>query len=117
MEAHADRTDWMGLLAINRKFHFRIFELSPYNLILDQVARLWDIAEPFIANKLTLREARLRTCQEHKVLIDALRRRDRDACIYLLHEHRSSTVGGLHYDLPDHAGTGTEGPLVHATSL
>lgn len=115
MAVHADRTDWMGLLSLNRQFHFRIFELSPYSLILDQVARLWDIAEPFIANKLTLREARLRTCQEHTCLLDALRRHDREGCIRLLHEHRSSTVGGLDYELPDHASA-TDDLLVPASS-
>ena len=103
MLEQAARAEWMGLVALNRRFHFSIFELSPYNLVLDQVARLWDLAEPFIANKLTLREARMRTCEEHARLIDALRRKDRPACIELLHEHRSSTVGGLPHELPEHA--------------
>jgi DNA-binding GntR family transcriptional regulator len=103
MLVHAERTDWMGMLPLNRRFHFRIFELSPYNLILDQIARLWDLAEPFIANKLTLREARIRTCDEHARLIEALRRHDRAGCVQLLHDHRSSTVSGLPYDLPAHA--------------
>ncbi|MDB5911578.1 MAG: GntR family transcriptional regulator, partial [Ramlibacter sp.] len=116
MQAHADAPEWMGLLDLNRQFHFRIFALSPYNLILDQVARLWDIAEPFIANKLHLREARLRTCQEHAALIDALRRRDREACIELLHEHRSSTAGGLHYDLPGDSAADTGESVVHSAS-
>lgn len=100
MLAHAQDTDWMAMLPLNRQFHFRIFELSPYKLILDQVARLWDLAEPFIANKLALREARIRTCEEHGRLVDALRRRDRAACVQLLHDHRSSTVSGLPYELP-----------------
>jgi DNA-binding GntR family transcriptional regulator len=103
MLVHAERTEWMGMLPLNRRFHFRIFELSPYNLILDQIARLWDLAEPFIANKLTLREARIRTCDEHARLIEALRRHDRAGCVQLLHDHRSSTVSGLPYDLPAHA--------------
>lgn len=100
MQAHARRDQWMGLLLLNRQFHFRIFELSPYSLILDHVARLWDLAEPYIANKLALPEARRRTCEEHTQLIEALRRRDRPKCVELLHDHRSSTVSGLPYDLP-----------------
>lgn len=99
MQAHAAHATWMPMLALNRHFHFRIFELSPYHLILDQVARLWDLAEPFIANKLALPEARLRTCEEHTRLIEALRRHDRAGCVTLLHEHRSSTVSGLPYEL------------------
>jgi DNA-binding GntR family transcriptional regulator len=100
MQAHAQRAEWMGMIDLNRQFHFLIFELSPYKLILEQVARLWDLAEPFIVNKLALRDARLRTCEEHALLIDALDRRDREACVQLLHEHRSSTAAGLPYDLP-----------------
>lgn len=100
MLAHARRQEWMGLLPLNRQFHFRIFELSPYKLILDQVARLWDLADPFIANKLGLQEARLRSCEEHRQLVDALRLRDRSACIRLQHDHRSSIVSGLPYELP-----------------
>jgi DNA-binding GntR family transcriptional regulator len=101
---HASREDWTGLLALNRRFHFRIFELSPYRLILDQVTRLWDLAEPFIANKLAVKEARLRTCEEHALLIDSLKRQDRATTIELFHVHRSSTVSGLPYDLPKDAG-------------
>jgi DNA-binding GntR family transcriptional regulator len=102
MEVHAQQEDWMPLLSLNRQFHFRMFELSPYRLILDHVERLWDIAEPFISNKLTVPEARWRTCQEHRKMIEALRRRDRAACIALLDEHRSSHASGLHYELPAH---------------
>lgn len=112
MLVHAKRTEWMGMLPLNRRFHFRIFELSPYDLILDQIARLWDLAEPFIANKLTLRDARLRTCYEHARLIEALRRNDREECVRLLHDHRSSTVSGLPYELPAHAQD-PEGLPVH----
>jgi DNA-binding GntR family transcriptional regulator len=101
MLVHARLPQWTGLLALNRRFHFCIFELSPYNLILDQVARLWDLAEPFVTFKLTLLEARLRTCEEHARMIEALRQRDRPACIQLLQQHRSSTVSGLPYELPE----------------
>lgn len=103
MLEHAGRQEWMGMLGLNRQFHFRIFALSPYQLILDQVARLWDLADPFIANKLTVREARLRTCEEHTQLIEALRKQDRQACLRLLQEHRSSQVAGLPYELMDRA--------------
>ncbi len=112
MLAHARSSDWLGLLALNRRFHFRIFELSPYRLILDQVARLWDLAEPFIANKLALPDARIRTCEEHAQLIQALRRRERETCLRLLDEHRSSTVSGLPYELPEQAQD-THGAAVH----
>lgn len=103
MLENAQRDDWMDLLQFNRQFHFRIFALSPYRLVLDQVERLWDLAEPFIAGKLALREARIRTCEEHTQLIQALRRQDRPACVEVLRLHRSSTVSGLQLEMPESA--------------
>jgi len=96
--AHAN--DWTPLLALNRRFHFIVFELSPYKLILDQVTRLWDIAEPNIARKLSLSEARERTLQDHAELLDALRRRDRAACLRVMNDHRSGQSAALPYELP-----------------
>lgn len=101
MTAHAAKEDWTPLLALNRLFHFKIFELSPYGLILDQVERLWAIADPFIANKLSVPEARARTTAEHVRLLDALRRKDRQACIAMLDEHRSGHATGLSFELPE----------------
>lgn len=93
--------NWMGMVPLNRQFHFRVFGLSPHGLILNQVARLWDMAEPFMAQKLVTREARLRTCEEHDRMVEALCERDRAAFIRLLDEHRRSVVASP-WHAPEH---------------
>lgn len=98
MEQHVKSPDLTPFLTLNRQFHFVIFDLSPYKLIVNQVARLWDLAEPFIANKLVLLESRQRTCEEHAVLIEALRRQNLGECITNLDNHRSSSMPGPTFD-------------------
>ena len=57
--------------------------------MLGEVERLWTLADPLIASKLWLLEARRRTVDEHADIIDALRRRDRDECVAALDRHRA----------------------------
>jgi DNA-binding GntR family transcriptional regulator len=95
MRECAEAEDWTPLLAINRSFHFKIFALSPWKLMLREVQRLWTLADPLIASKLWLQEARRRTVDEHDEIIDALRRRDRDDSISALARHRAGTRAAL----------------------
>jgi DNA-binding GntR family transcriptional regulator len=87
----AEAWDWTPLLALNRTFHFKIFQLSPASMILHEVERLWGLADPFIASKLSLLEARRRTIAEHDQLLQAMRRRDRPGAVAALEQHRAST--------------------------
>jgi DNA-binding GntR family transcriptional regulator len=100
MKEAARSTDWTPLVTLNREFHLRIFSLSPYSLILGEVQRLWSLADPFIATKMSLAEARLRTVQEHERIIAALRSRDTDGCLAEMEAHRLSTSSGLPPELP-----------------
>jgi DNA-binding GntR family transcriptional regulator len=95
MRGYAEAEDWTPLLAINRAFHFKIFSLSPWKLMLNELQRLWTLADPLIAGKLWLVEARRRTIAEHEQLIAALRRRDRQECMTALDQHRSGTRAAL----------------------
>ena len=91
MRAATAAHDWIGLMQLNRAFHFRIFGLSPEKLILDEVQRLWALAEPLIALKLANPQAAARTIEEHDALVDAIERFDKPACQARLAEHRSSS--------------------------
>ena len=91
MRADAEAFDWRALMKKNRVFHFRIFALSPDTLILDEVRRLWTLADPLIATKLGTPEASARTVVEHVAILDALKARDREACLAALRAHRSSS--------------------------
>lgn len=79
MRAATAAHDWIGLMQLNRAFHFRIFGLSPEKLILDEVQRLWALAEPLIALKLANPQAAAHTIEEHDALVDAIERLDKPA--------------------------------------
>ena len=100
MKKCATAPDWTPLVALNREFHLRIFSLSPYRLIVGEVQRLWSMAEPFIATKMSLPEARVQTVAEHARVLDALRKRDRALCLAQMAAHRASTSSGLPPELP-----------------
>lgn len=89
MRAYVKAEHWAPMLKFNRQFHFEIFGLSPYKLILQQVDQLWTLADPYQLAKLSTEEARARTVEEHDRLLDAIRMKDRKACMAVLDEHRS----------------------------
>jgi DNA-binding GntR family transcriptional regulator len=73
---------------LNFKFHFTIFRLSPQNMVLDELERLWVIATPYIATKLATPDARMRTVKEHRRIVKALRAHRRSQVIEELARHR-----------------------------
>lgn len=100
MRKVVDQPDWTPLVRLNREFHRLMFSWSPYTVIYEEVMRLWTLADPFIATKMSLRDARHRTVEEHDRIIEALRLQDRTHCLHTMDEHRSSTAVGLPPELP-----------------
>lgn len=72
-----------------------IYSLSPSRLILEEVKRLWSLADIFIATKMSDLDARMRTVDEHDRIIESLRQRDHGICLEVMEEHRASTSSGL----------------------
>jgi DNA-binding GntR family transcriptional regulator len=91
MRGVVEREDWTPLLALNRRFHFGIFQLSPLDVIRQEVERLWIMAEPYLTARLAPLEVRRQTIAEHSALLEALRACDRAASIELLDRHREKT--------------------------
>jgi DNA-binding GntR family transcriptional regulator len=100
MKEAASSVDWTPLVELNREFHLRIFSLSTYGLILGEVQRLWSLADPFIATKMSLADARMRTVAEHDRILEALRCQDMAMCLAEMEAHRLSTSSGLPPELP-----------------
>lgn len=91
MRSATQAHDWIGLMQLNRDFHFRIFGLSPDRLILDELQRLFALADPLIAQKLANPASAERTLTEHEAILDALERADRQGCQARMAEHRDSS--------------------------
>lgn len=101
--------DWTPLVRLNREFHLKIYSLSPYRLILEEVKRLWALADMFIATKMTDVQARVRTVQEHDRLLEQLSARNMHLCLDTMDQHRSSTSSGL---LPERPSVDLSSTLV-----
>lgn len=95
MRAVATDDDWTPLVRLNREFHLVVYSLSPSRLILEEVKRLWSLADIFIATKMSDLDARLRTVDEHDRIIESLRQRDHSICLDVMEAHRASTSSGL----------------------
>ena len=91
--AHAD--EWLPLLPLNRHFHLSMFALSPRKLVLQEVERLWLLAEPYQAMSLADAEVRRRTVDQHDAILDAVADHDRPAAVHALDDHRASTHQGV----------------------
>ena len=57
-------------MPLNHEFHLQIFGLSPLNLVLDEVRRLWTLADPFIALDYAAHGRRHLTISQHEQIID-----------------------------------------------
>lgn len=100
MRERVRQVDIRGLIEVNRQFHFRVFSLSPNNLILEEVRRLWSMIEPSMWGKFERADDRERTLAEHDQLIAALSAHDRTRCVAEMEQHRYSSEYGLPLELP-----------------
>lgn len=85
----ADDYDTSETYALNRQFHFTIFNLSPLRIMIDELERLWRLSQPFILTEMVNSEARRQRVEEHAVLIDRLEARDIGGLLDAMRKHRS----------------------------
>ena len=85
----ADSFEMSAVIELNFMFHFMIFRLSPLELVLRELERLWDMAAPYIAAKLSTPDARRRTVTEHDRIIKTLKSRRRNTLLDDHAAHRS----------------------------
>ncbi|WP_329231919.1 MULTISPECIES: GntR family transcriptional regulator [Streptomyces] len=92
---------WVEMVALNHEFHLRIFGLSPLNLVLDEVKRLWTLADAFIAIDYATMAHRRQTVAQHERIIKALAARSRTRLLKSINDHRSSTGIGARAAIGD----------------
>ena len=109
MRVAARQADLRTLIELNRRFHFRVFSLSPNGLILEEVRRLWSMIEPSMWTKFDRSDDREKTLEEHDRLIAAMEARDRNLCVTEMERHRYSAEFGLPIERP---GVDAEAPAV-----
>jgi DNA-binding GntR family transcriptional regulator len=80
-----------AIRALNHEFHFRIFRLAGLDHVVAEVGRLWDRTTPYRTVYSTDRAARGRIVEEHRHLVEALRRGETDLLIEVMDAHRRTS--------------------------
>jgi DNA-binding GntR family transcriptional regulator len=85
----ARRSPALGeLIRLNREFHFRILQLSPLELVLREVRRLWLLSDSYRALYVFDEGASEAMCAVHESILEALRNHDRAGLLAVTDDHR-----------------------------
>ncbi|MGW4830285.1 GntR family transcriptional regulator [Amycolatopsis japonica] len=86
--AVADDYDTTDTVSLNREFHFTIFGLSPLTIMVDELERLWRLAQPYIVAQMITPEGRIQRVEEHREIIASLAAQDRERLLEACGRHR-----------------------------
>ena len=84
--------DITALTAMNRAFHFALFECSGLPRLVRLIRQLWDATDAYRAVYFVEEENRARVATEHRAILDAITERDLPRTIAALHAHRDHAV-------------------------
>jgi DNA-binding GntR family transcriptional regulator len=90
-------------MELNRQFHFGILSLSKQPVILDEVARLWIMAEPYRVLHLSDVTAHAEALEQHRQLVDAIKNKNVKELVALSKRHRQVSKENVSHTL-HHAG-------------
>jgi DNA-binding GntR family transcriptional regulator len=86
----AASVDLPRMRAENQRFHFGVFSLSPDQMIVRELDRLWTAAMPYHAVYLYAEAGRARVIAEHAQMLRALRDGDNQRLVDLMKLHRQN---------------------------
>ncbi|MFC9589436.1 GntR family transcriptional regulator [Streptomyces sp. NPDC056944] len=95
VERAADAGDVTAMAAANRRFHFTLIEASGMPRLVRLITTLWDSTDAYRSLYYTDAPHREQAVREHRAVISALRRRDEEATVGRLDEHRAHAVAAL----------------------
>jgi DNA-binding GntR family transcriptional regulator len=78
------------VLLANRAFHFGLFALSPLDVVVRELDRLWNMSEPYRAVYLWLGATRRRIVREHDQMLNAAAEGDGDRLVAVADRHRAA---------------------------
>ncbi|MGU3586989.1 GntR family transcriptional regulator [Rhodococcus sp. C26F] len=101
-DAMAERIDSDNLVEfidLNHEFHRGVWKLSPLNVIVAEVERVWSLSDAYFASNYGSAERRRRAVDHHRQIIEALTLRDLGLFQKVSSEHRDDTRGGAGAEL------------------
>jgi DNA-binding GntR family transcriptional regulator len=92
ISALTPRASQYQILESNRTFHFQLLRISPLDLVVREVERLWQISDTYRAllGDDFFSSAHGRIVAEHAAMIDALERADFAMLVSIADEHRAA---------------------------
>lgn len=90
--------DFAALFVLNREFHFTIYRATRREHLLQIIEQLWDQGDHYRRIYTELPDRALLAHEEHRVILEACRRRDTDAMgITIRHHVHQTTIGMLEH--------------------
>ena len=88
-EMQENTDDNIRFMAVNRRFHMFLYELSRMPHLMMIISNLWDITEPYRLLYVSLDGNKRKAIEEHQLILQALKNRDPDdACAEIVSHHR-----------------------------
>lgn len=95
VERAAAEGDVLAMTTANRQFHMTLFDLAGMPRLSRLIRTLWDATDAYRSMYYAGAPNRERVVKEHRVTLDALRRRDADEAVATLTVHRAHAVAEL----------------------
>ncbi len=92
VEAATDAHDIVRITATNRAFHFLLLEHSQMPRLVRLIRQLWDSTDAYRSVYFADEHNREQVRQEHRAILDAVRTRDPERTLAMLHLHRENAV-------------------------
>lgn len=99
VESAAARHDLSAMTEANRRFHFALFDAAGMPRLSRFLRQLWDATEAYRAIYYADSTNRERVGEQHRDMLEALRRRDIDQLIVIQDLHRSATIESVRHSL------------------
>ncbi len=87
--------DVVALRAINRRFHFTLFDAAEMPQLLRVLRNMWDASDRYRSRYLSLPENRQLVHEQHVRIMNAIEARDAEKVIEEMHLHREQAVDAL----------------------
>lgn len=94
MAKKVDTSEVVEFIDLNHEFHLSVWRLSPLNLVITEVERVWGLSDAYIASNYASPKRRARAVEHHAHIIDALESQDMELFQKVSAEHRDDTRGG-----------------------
>jgi DNA-binding GntR family transcriptional regulator len=91
----AKADDLAAMTTTNRDFHFALIAACAMPRLIRMIRVLWDATDAYRAAYYVESGSRTAVTREHRTIVAAVRRRDADAVVVRLREHREAAVARL----------------------